>query len=216
MLTRGPPSFGADIYVLSTYYLIYVGGAFMRTYKPLSTISYNSRPFLTCTLNSLIDQGIISFWVFIPHHGEGKRKDHIHVYVEPCSTIDTDSMAFRSCFDEPDLTNDKPLSCEPWRKSKFEDWALYCQHDSAYLAAKGLFKEYCDYPLSSFVSSDSELFAARESEINRDKYNSPMQKMVDCFANGMSLIQAMSYLRIPYGSMHSFITAWNELQKNVK
>ena len=185
----------------------------VRTYKPLSTVSYNTRPFLACVLSHLIDQGVISFWAFIPHHGEGKRKAHTHVYVEPCSTVDTDSLSFRKLFDEIDPQNDKPLSCEPWRKSKFDDWVLYGQHDSAYLASKGLHKEHCDYALSCFSSSDPDLFSARESEINRDKYNSPMVKMLDCYHSGMSVIDAMSFLRIPYGSMHSFISSWKEIEK---
>ncbi len=182
----------------------------MRTYKPLSTISYNTQSNLRIYLEALIEKGSISFYAFLKHYGEGGKKDHFHVYIEPQEEIDTNAQWFREWFiEKSDDPPCKPLNVEPWRKSKFDDWVLYSQHDSAYLAQKGLKKEYTDYGLNCFISSDDSEFKARESLINRQSFLPPVTRMLNCVQEGLNVIEAMQALRIPYGAMGSFIKAYD-------
>lgn len=93
--------------------------------------------------------------------------------------------------------------------TKFDDWLLYTQHDSSYLASKGLKKEYTDYALNCFVTSSDEEFHAREALIDRTKMLPPVTRMLNCCQEGLNVIEAMQVLRIPYGSMGSFIKAYD-------
>ena len=110
----------------------------MRTYKPISTISYNSKAFLETALCQLEELEKISFWCICFHLGDKSKdeKDHFHVYLEPIQTIDTESDWFREAFLEKIEGEEKPRGVMPWRKSNFSDWYLYAKHDSAYLRAK--------------------------------------------------------------------------------
>lgn len=137
----------------------------MNTSKPFSTISYNTDKFLTSKLTELVNQHIISFWCFIKHKGEEEvdittgetiqDKDHIHLYVEPNKTINTDD--FRSQFFELDPANPLPLGCLPCRSSKFDDFYLYGLHDEEYLASKYEIKQY-HYLRDEFITSDINTF----------------------------------------------------------
>jgi len=139
----------------------------VNTSKPFSTISYNSKEFLILKLTELTRQHIISFWAFIPHKGEAecdpttgeiiKDKDHIHLYVEPNKSINTDD--FRSLLLEVDKKkkNKLPLGCLPCRSSKFDDFYLYGLHDPEYLACKYEVKEY-HYQRDEFNTSDPDAF----------------------------------------------------------
>lgn len=185
----------------------------MKTYKPLSTISYNTSDFLKLKLDKLISDEIISFYSFLSHHGEHGKKDHIHVYIEPCRVIDTNSQAWK-CF-LIQSTADGELSCMPWQKSNFENWVLYTRHDESYLSAKKLKKQYVNYPYSAFVSSDNTSFLGKLDEVNVDSYKSPIENMVDCMESGMNVIEAMRVMRVPVGAMHSFCTTWERV-KSIK
>ena len=111
----------------------------MRTYKPLSTISYNSEKFLVETLEYLIREDCISFWAICYHEAEtDEKKAHYHVYIEPTVVLDTQADWFKDCFVEKSKDIEIPLGVMPWRKSRFEDWYLYSKHDLVYLRAKGL------------------------------------------------------------------------------
>ncbi len=108
----------------------------MKTTKPISTISYNTRDFLTFTLDGLVGAHKIAFYAFIRHLAEGdEKKDHYHLYIEPNGKIDT--MDLQDMLKEIDPAQpDKPLKCVDWRSSKWEDWYFYGIHDPDYLKTK--------------------------------------------------------------------------------
>ena len=106
----------------------------MATQKPISTISYNTEPFLKEKLDDLVNAHIIQSYMYIKHLGEDGDKDHIHLRIEPNKRID--QMDLTEKFKEYIQGNDKPLGVRPWRPSKEEDWILYAVHDSKYLSLK--------------------------------------------------------------------------------
>lgn len=104
------------------------------TQKPLSTISYNTEPFLKSVLEMLLKQHIIQNYCYIFHKGEDGDKDHFHVRIEPNKRIDP--MDIKDLFLEFDPDNIKPLGIRPFRYSVEEDWFLYVVHDRDYLTIK--------------------------------------------------------------------------------
>ena len=106
----------------------------MATQKPISTISYNSEPFLREKLESWLKAHIIQSYMFIKHHGEDGDKDHIHVRLEPNKKLDP--MDLQESLREYEFGKDKPLGVRPFRPSKEEDWILYAVHDADYLKLK--------------------------------------------------------------------------------
>lgn len=108
----------------------------MRTTKPVSTVSYNTEPFLEGVLNELVRAHKIAFWAYVKHTAEAdEKKDHIHLYIEPNGKIDT--MDLQDLLKEVDLKNPgKPLKCIDWRSSKWDDWYLYGIHYEPYLRMK--------------------------------------------------------------------------------
>lgn len=144
----------------------------MRTTKPISTVSYNSKEFLTGVLKNLVKAKKVAFWAFIPHAvEEDEHKDHIHLYIEPNGKVDTMDLA--EMFEEVDLKHpDKPLKCVDWRSSKWEDWYLYGLHDVAYLRMKFEERKF-HYTDADVVASDPDEFAvkayrAHHSEITKN------------------------------------------------
>ena len=140
----------------------------MKTSKPISTISYNTTPFLIHTLDMLKYLKIISYYEFICHLPDKEdKKKHTHLYIEPNKVIDTEVFSnyfveytFLKCFKfnktfKPfhkkyflNFTNLKskyryssklkPLKCIHFQSSKFGDWYWYALHDKDYLKAKML------------------------------------------------------------------------------
>ena len=106
----------------------------MATQKPISTVSYNTEPFLKEQLEKWIDAHIIQSYQYICHKGEDGDKDHIHLRVEPNKKIDP--MNLTEQLREFEKGKDKPLGVRPWRPSKEEDWFLYAVHDNTYLQLK--------------------------------------------------------------------------------
>ena len=106
----------------------------MATQKPISTISYNSEPFLKEVLDSLFKAHIIQAYMYIKHKGEDGDKDHIHLRLEPNKKLDP--MDIQTQLREFTPDNDLPLCCRPFRPSKEEDWFLYVVHDPIYLKLK--------------------------------------------------------------------------------
>ena len=103
----------------------------MQTSKPISTVSYNTTPFLKTVLEGLIRNHVIDFYCFINHLGEldpfGEReKDHTHLFIIPNHRINTCDLDIQ--FIEP-VPNNKPLKCITWQTSKIDDWILYVLHD---------------------------------------------------------------------------------------
>ena len=106
----------------------------MATQKPISTISYNTEPFLKEKLEIWLNAHIIQAYQYICHKGEDGDKDHIHLRIEPNKKIDP--MDLIEQLREYQIGKDKPLGCRPFRPSKEEDWILYVVHDSQYLKIK--------------------------------------------------------------------------------
>ena len=133
----------------------------MKTRKPISTVSYNTVPFLEGVLERLVKNKVISFYAYVVHKGEDDengKKDHTHIYVEPYSSIETEWLD--SQFIEPDPNNIKPLKCLAFRNSKFDDWFLYGLHFVPYLMKKGLTKLY-HYEIADMRYSDEDEFRSR-------------------------------------------------------
>lgn len=106
----------------------------MATQKPISTISYNTEPFLKEKLETWLNAHIIQAYQYICHKGEDGDKDHIHLRIEPNKKLDP--MDLIEQLREYQLGKDKPLGCRPFRPSKEEDWILYAVHDEQYLKLK--------------------------------------------------------------------------------
>ena len=137
----------------------------MKTSRPFSTISYNTRDFLRSKLEELYSRNILSFYAFIHHEPEeDEKKDHIHLFLVPNGTQNTDTI--RDYFKEYDPTNPlKPRGCLPCNSSKFGDWYLYSLHNPDYLAAKGQARE--------FIYTESEM------EVSDDLYFGELKGQVD-------------------------------------
>lgn len=132
----------------------------MKTSKPISTISFNTEPFLKGKLRELEKAGIIEFWSYIRHDPEPDEmgdeaggKVHFHVYMEPAKMIQTTEI--RASFKEPDPTNTKPLGCLLVEKSNFDNWYLYALHDADYLASKGQSRVFA-YEAEQVRTSDED------------------------------------------------------------
>lgn len=106
----------------------------MATQKPISTISYNTEPFLKEKLDTWVKAHIIQAYQYICHKGEDGDKDHIHLRIEPNKKLDP--MDLGEQLREYQMGKDKPLGCRPFRDSKEEDWILYAVHDEQYLKLK--------------------------------------------------------------------------------
>ena len=106
----------------------------MATQKPISTISYNTLPFLKEKLDLWVTEHIIQSYMFIHHKGEDGDKDHFHVRIEPNKKLDPMDLSDKLL--EYEHGKKKPLGCRPWRPSVEEDWLLYAVHDKDYLRIK--------------------------------------------------------------------------------
>lgn len=127
----------------------------MATQKPISTISYNSEPFLKERLDEWLKAHIIQSYMYIKHKGEDGDKDHIHLRIEPNKRIDP--MCLTESLKEYDPKHpDKPLCVRPWRPSAEEDWIMYSIHDKDYLARKyeSSSKEKLPYSYTDIVCSE--------------------------------------------------------------
>lgn len=126
----------------------------MKTRMPISTISYNSRPFLLNKLQELERNHRIDAWAFIYHYSEADEKsDHFHVLMIPNGTLDT--TVLRDEFNEFVPTNPLPLKVIPFHLSKkIDDWILYNAHYRPYLTWKHQKRKY-HYDFDCFASSDS-------------------------------------------------------------
>ena len=123
----------------------------MKTTKPISSISWNSRNYLVDRLEELRKAHLIAFWVLVKHTAEeDEKKDHIHFYVEPNRSIDTELL--REKFIEL-VPGSKPLGVNKFQKSDFKNWLWYCLHDKAYLLSKGETRKY-HYSIEDLISSD--------------------------------------------------------------
>lgn len=183
----------------------------MRTTKPISTVSYNSIPYLTLKLEELQRAKRISFWAFVWHQAEDDeqgKKDHCHVYIEPAKMLQTEDI--RDELKEYDPTNEKPLGCLSFVSSKFDHWYLYALHDKRYLAMKGQSRRFT-YSHDCFVTSDADdlLHKARSIDLLG---LSPYAAMEDAIAQGLTFAEYFKRGTIPLPQLHAFQMAWSLLQ----
>lgn len=181
----------------------------MKTRLPISTISYNSPKFLALKLRELQAAKIISEWHFIEHEPEddegGKRK-HIHLWLEPSKTIQTDDLIAEMLEPDPDKP-DKPRKCLPFRISKnFGDWYLYGIHDRAYLASKAESRRY-HYTVEDVRTSDDDQLNCRIHEIDMlDK--SGWSKMSAYMQEGLTFAEVFKRGAVPIQQFAQFKAAY--------
>lgn len=162
----------------------------MKTSKVISTVSYNSKEFLTNFLTELFNNGNIQFWCAIYHLGEWDEdkqrddKNHFHVYIEPNERIDTTQLQKMSCEFIEGYT--KPLKCMDFRLSELDDWVWYELHDEAYLRTKFETKQYHysreDFFTSEFLEEDLELRLDRALHSGKISELLKKRKMLDDYS----------------------------------
>lgn len=127
----------------------------MNTSAPISAICYNTEPYLKMVLKRLYDNHIISDYMYILHKAEeDEKKDHIHLFLEPNTRVDTISLQFE--FQEL-VEGSKPLGITNPRKSDRDNWILYNQHYRPYLLSKMEDRKYY-YQKSDFKFLDEDTF----------------------------------------------------------
>lgn len=164
----------------------------MKTTKPCSTISYNSKEFLERKLNELIDRRIIDFWAFIEHlPEEDEKKEHKHVHIVPNGKIDTDQVKdFLTELNPADIEH--PFGCLWFQSSKFDDWYFYELHDIEYLASKGQSRKY-QYLESDFVYSSEDYFSQLKHRIDYSKIgNKKTKRVIDEIKHGEDLVSLLN------------------------
>jgi len=101
------------------------------TSRPLSTISYNTEPFLIEKLEQWQTAHLISEYQYILHKGEDGDKDHIHLRVVPNKSLDP--MYLADALVEFVKGEELPRRCKPWRNSDEYNWLLYVLHNKDFL-----------------------------------------------------------------------------------
>lgn len=184
----------------------------MKTSKPFSTISYNTKDFLVVKLNDLIRRRKIDFYAFINHLAEeDEKKPHKHLYIVPNGQINTDEIT--DYLVELDISNPtQPLGCIRPKPSKFGDWYLYCSHDFDYLTSKGQQRKYA-YTREEFVVSDSDYFNEEIHQIDLSHLSRiknirsaviseiPFEQLV---VNGQIPIQQITAYKMAYDTIKHF------------
>ena len=178
----------------------------MNTNKPISTISYNTIPFLKGVLDNLIQDKVISYYMFIPHIGETDifgelEKDHIHLYVDPNERINT--MDLSDYFKEFTNDNDKPLGCISWHKSKSDDWILYCLHDESYLLSKFEVREY-HYNFTQLYSNDEEDLRRRYRSAYQSSGYAKMKNLFQYIKSGGQMQKLLEIGAIPVNQIQNY------------
>lgn len=182
----------------------------MKTSKPISTISYNTKDFLEEKLNEWRKNGIIEFAMWIRHEPEeGDKKAHFHVYIKPArllQTLDLEEMS-----QEIDPQNlDKPLKMISFRSSVESDWVLYSIHDKQYLAEKGLTRQN-HYDISDIHSTCEDTLQDIITRLNDNRKGDIQKRIVDCIEMGMSFGAILKSGMIPMRYVHSAKIYYDEI-----
>lgn len=189
----------------------------MRVTKPISSISYNTEPFLIQKLDFCLKLGLISYYEFIKHNGDtDTKKPHIHLYCIPSKFVDL--AEFKGMFDEPDPTraDGKPLICEPFRVSNsYGDWYWYGLHDKDYLRAKML-QRNCHYSDSDIVSSCLDFHNTLVNENPLCDYANMSDIAIRefvymCISEDKPLSYVLSSGVVPLGKTQSVVCLYNSL-----
>lgn len=193
----------------------------MATQKPISTISYNTEPFLRDKLEAWRKAHIIQAYMYICHKGEDGDKDHIHLRIEPNKKLDP--MDLQEELREFQIGKNKPLGCRPFRPSKEEDWYLYVVHDADYLKLKyggGEKGEKLPYKWQDIKVSedyDSEIaFIRAKAKLEHTSVNmaSRMQKgdsPLNLILEGENVYTVNAVMRALYGTDYQRVVS--ELEK---
>lgn len=187
----------------------------MNTSKPISTVSFNSEPFLLSKLNELVDNRTLSFYAYIKHFGEPSEstdtlKDHFHIYTE--LNRRTDTMALGDEFKEPVSISKPPLGCLPFQHSKsFADWYYYILHDPVYLAKKGK-SRYYSYRQDEIITSDKNYLLEKVNSINTFEFNyyADISEHQD---RGYNFEQYVIVKNIHPMQIKAFFSAWEIISK---
>lgn len=159
-----------------------------KTKTFLSSISYNTAPWLKKKLEELTNNGILDFWCFIFHFGEhnedgSKERDHFHVFMVPAVPVDCRQL--RNEFIEFTKRDKLPLGFMPIRSNtKWDDWYLYDIHDKEYLFSKGQSREY-HYENKDFIRSDDTYFWDSVHRIDRTRIN-PLGEVIRAAQTGIT------------------------------
>lgn len=183
----------------------------MRTGKPISTISFNSSNYLQLVLNNLVEQKIISFYMFITHKpedDEGGKKEHHHVYLEPSKMLQTDDLKEQFIEYDP-LNPDKPKKTLLFKSSKFADAYLYFLHDKRYLALKGQSRRF-HYSHDDFCTSFEEELLCQSRTIDMISL-SPYADMEDAQRHGITFQEYFRRGTIPLPQLLLYQRAWDLL-----
>lgn len=174
----------------------------MKTSKPVSTISYNTEPFLKMKIEQWKSQGFIEFAMYIKHKAESNdKKDHFHVYLKPQKQIQTFDLEQSSLEFVSD--NEKPLKCMDFRISSSEyDWIMYAIHDKGYLAQKGLEKE-CHYDLSDIQSTCEDTFNIILTRLQEERKGTLEERLMFCIGEGLNWKQIVSSGLIPLAKINN-------------
>lgn len=179
----------------------------MRTTKPISSISWNSMQYLIDRLEELRTAHLVAFWVLIQHHAEeDEKKEHIHFYLEPNRSIDTEQL--RGNFIEI-VPNGKPLGVNKFQKSDFKNWLWYSIHDKAYLFSKGETRKY-HYSISDLISSNDEDLCQRIQENPRPE--SEYSKVEKLIKNGFTDEAIAQQMNVPLFRLEYFCRAVQKLR----
>lgn len=185
----------------------------MNTQKPISTISWNTEPFLVALLSSLLASHKIDYWEFIHHQAEddeGGKKDHFHVYIEPSKRIQT--AILKDEFKEPDFKHPdgKPLGCLGFRNSVYSDWYLYALHDPSYLSAKNQARRF-HYSDEQIKCADPDEHHFRVCSVDLSGY-SPVKRLKAFKDAGLSFADVVGKGVVPIPQVAQFEKVWNMLK----
>lgn len=183
----------------------------MNTQKPISTISWNSEPFLIDLLTRLLKAHKIDHWEMIHHIGEDDeagKKDHFHVYLEPSKRIQTADL--KDQFLEPITPDQKPLGCLAFRSSVYSDWYLYALHDPAYLAAHFQSRRY-HYSDEQIKTADPDEHCFRVRSVDMSQY-APIKKLKAFKDAGLTFSDAVSKGVVPIPQLSQYERAWSLLK----
>lgn len=185
----------------------------MKTRLPITTISYNTQPFLITKLEELRKAKVITCWFFVEHLAEvDEKKDHIHLYIRPAKDIQTDDLLDE--FLELDMEHpDKPLKCLSFRVCRsFGDWYLYVKHDPLYLAKKGQKRAY-QYDRDAFVCCDEDELDYAISEIDMTEY-SAMGRIIQGIRDGLTFQEFLNQGNVPIQQFIQWQRAWDTIAGN--
>lgn len=180
----------------------------MRTRLPISTINFGTPEYLKSRLDSLCDNGILTWYFFISHKPEDdevKGKRHQHVWCQPAKTIDTDALR-KELIEFDALHPDKPFKPLPFKSSKFQDAYMYFLHNKAYLAMKGQSRRF-HYSHSDFVTNEPEMLFAEAQSIDLLSI-SPYMALQDAIDEGLTWEQYIKRGQVPIAQLNQFEKAW--------